>query len=375
MLQSSSAKVAPRRSADQNSPTTQVNNFPDDPSFQELVRRVEKGISLGVAPVRIPGGSSGCYFVRDGEENVVGVFKPRDEEPYGELNPNFLKKLHKRCFPCFFGRDCLAPNQGYLCEAAAWVVSERLDLGIVPKTRVVRLASAEFNYESADFETPPPKVGSLQAYAEGFEEGDFWTEDFGRRKISEEVRREFQFEFEKMIVLDYVIRNTDRGKRNWLVKVETGEADGDFLSKSTRVHLVAIDNGLSFPHKHPDRVRMYPFEWSRLPEAKVPLSDEIKELVLDKLSSDAFVDSLAEELYGIFSRDESFSLEMFEGQMGVMRGQVSNLCEALREGMSGWELAGMEPVTLVKEGSFSVQSVSRKLQRKYRKKRPLLTWC
>ena len=368
--------MAPQQSAEEN---FSVNNFPDDPHFQELVRKVEKGISLGVAPVRISKGSSGCYFVRDRERKIVGVFKPKDEEPYSELNPRLVKKLQKRCFPCLFGRSCLAPNQGYLCEAAASVVSERLDLGIVPKTRVVRLASAEFNYKSPEFETPPLKVGSLQTYAEGFEEAGFWTDDFGRRGISEDLRSEFQFKFEKMIVLDYVIRNTDRGKRrNWLVKVgeEAGSDDeSGFLSKSTHVQVVAIDNGLSFPHKHPDQLRLYPFEWSRLPEARAPLSDRIKNLVLDKLSSCFFVESLAEELHALFSQDDSFSLEAFEGQMAVMRGQAANVCEALREGMSGEELARMEPVMLVKAGSFSVPRVSKKLQRKYRKKKPLLTCC
>ncbi len=44
--------------------------------------------------------------------------------------------MHKLCCPCFFGRSCLVPNQGYLSEAAASLVDERLGLNIVPTTKV-----------------------------------------------------------------------------------------------------------------------------------------------------------------------------------------------------------------------------------------------
>lgn len=55
-------------------------------------------------------------------------------------------RLHKTLCPCCFGRGCLVPNQGYLSEAGASIIDTRLKLNIVPKTRVVRLASDSFNY-------------------------------------------------------------------------------------------------------------------------------------------------------------------------------------------------------------------------------------
>ena len=38
-------------------------------------------------------GSSGSYFCRsaDGAHPIMGVFKPKDEEPYGSLNPKWMK--------------------------------------------------------------------------------------------------------------------------------------------------------------------------------------------------------------------------------------------------------------------------------------------
>jgi len=69
-------------------------------------------------------------------QKTIGVFKPKDEEPYGRLNPKWTKWMHKLCCPCCFGRACLIPNQGYLSEAGASLVDQKLHLNIVPKTRV-----------------------------------------------------------------------------------------------------------------------------------------------------------------------------------------------------------------------------------------------
>ena len=37
------------------------------------------------------------------------------------------------------------------------------------------------------------------------------------------VKKQFQFQFEKLVILDYIIRNTDRGNDNWLIKYEKPE--------------------------------------------------------------------------------------------------------------------------------------------------------
>ncbi len=74
-------------------------------------------------------------------QETIAVFKPKDEEPYGHLNPKWTKWVHKLCCPCCFGRSCIVPNQGYLSEAGAYIVDQKLALGIVPKTKVSSLPS------------------------------------------------------------------------------------------------------------------------------------------------------------------------------------------------------------------------------------------
>ncbi|EGW12600.1 Phosphatidylinositol 4-kinase type 2-beta [Cricetulus griseus] len=175
--------------------------------------------------------------------NIIGVFKPKSEEPYGQLNPKWTKYVHKVCCPCCFGRGCLLPNQGYLSEAGAYLVDAKLQLGIVPKTK----------------------------------------------------------------------------ESNWI-------DDKELLIK-----IAAIDNGLAFPFKHPD-------EWRA---SKVPFSEEIRNLILPYISDMNFVQDLCEDLYELFKTDKGFDKAAFESQMSVMRGQILNLTQALRDGKSPVQLVQM----------------------------------
>ncbi|XP_075244986.1 phosphatidylinositol 4-kinase type 2-alpha-like [Convolutriloba macropyga] len=219
-----------------------LNRFPDDPGFMETIQDAQNAIEQGILPELITQGSSGSYFVRNTEREIIGVFKPKSEEPYGNMNPKLMKWLHKMCCPCCFGRGCLIPNQGYLSEAAASVVDKKLQLGIVPNTRVVWLSSESFNYTKIEraksnvkknimAKTPtigkkfhrlglPSKVGSFQRFVKGYKQSDHYLRVFASEGISQEGNKAFQLQFERLVVLDYIIRNTDRGNDNWLINYE-----------------------------------------------------------------------------------------------------------------------------------------------------------
>ena len=72
--------------------------------FEAIVDNVRSAISQGVHPLMISQGSSGSYFARNVDGKVVGVFKPKDEEPYAAGNPKWNKWIHRNLFPCCFGR-------------------------------------------------------------------------------------------------------------------------------------------------------------------------------------------------------------------------------------------------------------------------------
>ncbi|XP_041839490.1 phosphatidylinositol 4-kinase type 2-beta [Melanotaenia boesemani] len=357
------------------------NHFPDDPEFADFIQKAEQAIESGVFPERISQGSSGSYFVKDLKGKIIGVFKPKSEEPYGHLNPKWTKYFHKLCCPCCFGRGCLLPNQGYLSEAAASLVDSKLGLGVVPKTKVVYLASETFHYSAIDRaksrgkkyaleKVPkvgrrfhrvglPPKVGSFQLFVEGYREADYWLRRFEAEPLPENTRKQLQSQFERLVVLDYVIRNTDRGNDNWLIKYEKPGEEGEEQkdaewtenSLDSCIKIAAIDNGLAFPFKHPDEWRAYPFHWAWLPQAKVAFSQETRELVLSRLSDMNFVQDLCEDLYEMFKTDKGFDKTMFERQMSVMRGQVLNLTQALKDGKSPIQLVQMPRVVVERSRS------------------------
>nr|XP_036850665.1 phosphatidylinositol 4-kinase type 2-beta isoform X3 [Manis javanica] len=289
---------------------SELNTFLDDPEFADTILKAEQAIEYGVFPERISQGSSGSYFVKDPKRKIIGVFKPKSEEPYGQLNPKWSKYVHKVCCPCCFGRGCLLPNQGYLSEAGASLVDEKLRLGIVPKTRVVWLVSETFNYSTID-----------RAKSRG-----------------------------KKYALEKVPKVGRKFHRIGLPPKEATWID----DKESLIKIAAIDNGLAFPFKHPDEWRAYPFHWAWLPQAKVPFSEETRNLVLPSISDMNFVQDLCEDLYELFKTDKRFDKATFESQMSVMRGQILNLTQALRDEKSPVQLVQM-PCVIVERSKGGSQ--------------------
>ncbi|KAI4886283.1 hypothetical protein NFI96_016556 [Prochilodus magdalenae] len=377
------------------------NEFPEDPEFREIVRKAERAIEDGIYPERIYQGSSGSYFVKDSQGKIIGVFKPKNEEPYGQLNPKWTKWLQKLCCPCCFGRDCLVLNQGYLSEAGASLVDQKLELNIVPRTRVVYLASETFNYSAIDRvksrgkrlaleKVPkvgqrfhriglPPKVGSFQLFVDGYKDADFWLRRFEAEPLPENTNRQLQLQFERLVVLDYIIRNTDRGNDNWLIKYDcpmdtSGNRDTDWVVvKDPIIKIAAIDNGLAFPLKHPDSWRAYPFYWAWLAQAKVPFSQEIRDLVLPKLSDPNFVKDLEEDLYELFKKDPGFDRGQFHKQISVMRGQILNLSQAMKDGKTPLQLVQMPPV-IVETARAPQRANTESYTQSFQSRRPFFTW-
>ncbi|OQV25120.1 Phosphatidylinositol 4-kinase type 2-beta [Hypsibius exemplaris] len=405
------------------------NVFPEDPEFSQMIHEAELAIENGINPERVVQGSSGSYFVKNHEGVILGIFKPKNEEPYGKMNPKFLKLVQRCCCPWCFGRGCLVPNQGYLSEAGASLIDEKMKLGIVPKTRVIYLASPAFNYTRGERAKSrakrdlaehfpkmgksfkrlglPLKVGSFQVFVNGYKDADYWLRRFETESIlSETATKEFQMLFERMVILDYIIRNTDRGNDNWLVMYENSDIEklsgkkpevdllqnspdspesekqaGDWnIVQKPVIKLAAIDNGLAFPFKHPDEWRAYPYYWAWLPQARVPFSQETIDLVLPLLSDMMFVEDLAEGLEEIFRGDKGFDRQMFSKQMSVMRGQILNLVQALKDRKSPVQLVQMPPVTI--ERKRHVDDLNRTnsdtgsyFQQRVQDRMPFFKWC
>jgi len=407
--------------------------------FDDVVESVRVAIEQGIHPKMITQGSSGSYFARNSDGKVVGVFKPKDEEPYAAGNPKWNKWIHRNLFPCFFGRACLIPNLSYVSEAAAYTLDCRLRTNLVPYTDIVHLSSKSFHYDFWDRRNfyrkkkPfPPKVGSFQVFLKGFKDANIflrenpwpdhlngpYTPTDARRKKgkpwretcrpgtrsddedeedgsnvntagdetqprrffwTDALQQSFREELEKLVILDYIMRNTDRGLDNWMIKVDW-ENQGvsivseppqmnsrreepsprlvstsgnttpdshpyrvqqpmDATSRSTTpsisgptMSLGAIDNSLSWPWKHPDAWRSFPFGWLFLPVSLIgqPFSQKTRDHFLPLLTSKLWWSETQLELRKVFSQDADFQERMFARQIAVMKGQAWNVVETLK---------------------------------------------
>lgn len=369
----------PRQAAEQP-----PENFISANDFEALVSAMTHDVEHDseLRPVRISQGSLGSYFVIGKREKVLdndsgytleiykrGIFKPKDEEPYGPLSPKWSKWLHRTFFPCFFGRACLIPNLGYVSEAAACVLDRQLLSFVVPHTDIIYLKSRAFYYtfwERVRSKPPKFKIGSFQMFLNGYIEAQqFFSlhplptdiEKLPTSKVIEielpqaieeldlqfrwtkEVIQQFQEQLEKLVILDYIMRNTDRGADNWMIKLEWRELSSEGITRKIYPFLKigAIDSGLAFPWKHPDGWRSFPFGWLFLPYAIIgqPFSNKTRQHYLPLLTSSYWWEQTIIKLRNIFEQDADFKERMWLKQVAVLKGQAFNLEEVLKSPQAG----------------------------------------
>ncbi|CCH44317.1 putative kinase [Wickerhamomyces ciferrii] len=349
--------------------------------FDKIVDNALVAIEQGIKPKRIAAGSSGSYFIYNTSGNIVGVFKPKDEEPYGPISPKWTKWLHRNLFPCFFGRSCLIPNLGYICETAASLLDKQLQTNIVPFTDTVYISSDSFYYSFWDRQSKKPlnpKIGSFQLFLNGYQEADKFLNKyplpstgswslpsfdngngfFPRFKDDDEqiakdnndnidleqppvfkwtqpVIEQFREELEKLVILDYIMRNTDRGLDNWMINLDWETKENG--SKHPKLKIGAIDSGLSWPWKHPDEWRSYPFGWLFLPVSIIgqPFSEKTRQHFLPLLTSTIWWEESALLFRQLFARDDDFKERMWRKQWAVMKGQAFNVVETLKDPTQG----------------------------------------
>ncbi|BGP32589.1 Phosphatidylinositol 4-kinase LSB6 [Rhodotorula toruloides] len=166
---------------------------------------------------------------------------------------------------------------------------------------------------------------------------------------SEEILASFRHELEKLVILDFLIRNTDRGLDNFMARVcyDTGYGH----SPRSHLHLAAIDNSLAFPHQHPLGWRTFLYGWLNLPLSLIgqSWSPSTRKAFLPKLSDPEWWRDLRRELRSEFKRDKTFREDVWERQWAVVKGQGWNLVESLKSEDEGPVELCRRPKMLVRE--------------------------
>lgn len=202
------------------------------------------------------------------------------------------------------------------------MLDTQLRTHLVPYTDVVWLSSKSFHYPLWDRRSfyrkkkpLPPKPGSFQVFLKGFKDANVflrehpwpdqywagfrandayrnrkkrWTEscrpstsgspdgaDYGDEELpgpaedvtgpprfawTESIKQSFREELEKLVILDYIMRNTDRGLDNWMIKVDWETGRVTIVSDP-----VQLDMNQSQRHEEEDRAR--PIDEAQMPKS------------------------------------------------------------------------------------------------------------
>jgi hypothetical protein len=322
------------------------------------VEAVKLALRLGCEFKRLPGGSSGSYLGLDRQRKPLLVFKPEDEEPNSGNSPKFsqrVKTLIRKVIPWLNGHNCLIPQQGYHAEAAASKIDSLLRLHIVPFTRTQSFCSRKFHVHKSGspFSKDKWKTGSCQEFKKHCQSASeklgivHWLPPFSlplyisyhREKASNIISQE---QFEKLVILDFIMANMDRHYGNWLIK--------DRSAKHKKAKAVAIDNGLSLPFKHPEDyfAKRYAYYWASMPQAHKSFSGASQEII-KKLQDQEFRDRFFLSLEPHFSH---------EGQRQTMNERIDILCHYAASGRTPYDLSRIKTQEDIYRAAAACQGLS-----------------
>ncbi|MBW0552517.1 hypothetical protein O181_092232, partial [Austropuccinia psidii MF-1] len=239
----------------------------------------------------------------------------------------------------------------------------------------------EQDFESQTDHVDNLKVNQTNSNDQPFKDVQDWC-------WTHELMEDFREEMEKLVILDYLMRNTDRGLDNFMIKVcnasscqiqSSRQASNSTASTSTSIdkessshrqddyryrphcHVAAIDNSLAFPHHHPNGWRSYAYGWLFLPASLIgqPFSHRTRKHYLPILTSPHWWAETVHELRKLFGTDPDFNVKMFERQIAVIKGQAWNIVESLKHEDEGplelcrrkRALVWDDPVEIIQDGT------------------------
>ena len=220
---------------------------------------VDPEIKERISPSRATGGMSGAYYVRNREGEKIGIFKPRDEEPYMPNNPNRCKRRDTGVI-----RNEMRNGQasGTACYKEVIAYEVLGDFAPIPHTSFIEVYFPR-SLRDKDMELIL-KLGSFQRFVEGY------TLDCMRNLAVESIP---VLDMQKMASSDIVGGNADRSM-------------GNMMYDPQKKQLHCIDQGITFLSSldwnlPPDDILAeVSCHWGDFPQCKEPILPEVRDWIL-----------------------------------------------------------------------------------------------
>ena len=280
--------------------------FPCCDSLKKIIRKIYYAFVAGLNPILVEDGTSGTYKLRNPEKEIVGIFKPFDEEPFApNNNKNNVGKFGSETF-----RKGILSGEGTIREVAAYILDKKdknmENIFDVPPTTFVEISHPFFNknneemlYIDEDIDNILKNGLILQFLNEKIsskknnihidnkkpylssKKYNYITRKYGSlQKFIEStgVVADYSYslftieEAHKIMILDFRILNCDRNDENiLLIKEKKKNNKKDFYK------LIPIDHALSFPSCL--KIGDYEMCWMTWSQAEQPFTKKEKEYI------------------------------------------------------------------------------------------------
>jgi hypothetical protein len=277
-------------------------SFPCPSTLEKIINQALSGFAKGLKPKLLEDGTSGVYQIRNVDKEVIGIFKPFDEEPNAPNN----QKGYANSFGSKSFREGILSGEATIREEATYLLDSfhadifKFD---VPATTFVELSHKAFKINMDEMSTMKnddyaKKNSIIKRFLfenlrgkKGTEENtnnifinngkyNYIPKKYGTLQKfinSTGVVADYSYslftveEAHKIMILDFRILNCDRNDENILLQKKSKKSDDKFYK------LIPIDHALSFPSCL--EIGDFDICWMSWSQAEVPFTKKEKEYI------------------------------------------------------------------------------------------------
>ena len=282
---------------------------PCPPTLEKIIYQVRAGFAKGLKPKLLEDGTSGVYQLRNVDKEVIGIFKPFDEEPNAPNN----QKGYANSFGSKSFREGILSGEATIREEATYLLdsfyAEKFQFD-VPATTFVELCHKSFKINIEDIkimennkEDNKNRRDSIMRRflyenlrgGKGKNSGDIFMSTVKYNYIPKKygtlqkfinstgVAADYSYslftveEAHKIMILDFRILNCDRNDENILLQKKTKTDKNNKDKEKVFYKLVPIDHALSFPSCL--EIGDFDICWMSWKQAEVPFTQKEKDYI------------------------------------------------------------------------------------------------